>query len=466
MTDDPVDTHPPPRRPPRVPWREQPSIIRRLFSEPHRSLDALNERYGPVCELGAGPLRMVVVGDPAALGELFALPATHFRWRHRFNWFDVVVGRSSMLTNDEPEHKRLRSAVQAGFSRKRLGRWIPMIVERTDAAIDGLLAGNEPGAKVDLEPLLNSLTLEIVAAALFGADFATRAGEIGELMRSSHDFVASPSPPHPLPFGLQPRVRADRAAIDTIIDAEIADRRTHPTGDPFDVLEKLVTDATLTDGEIRDQVVTLIGAGYDTTSAALAWTLWRAILSTGLWELLGAQADHVLGPVGTPPHPADDHALAALDLADRTMRETLRLHPPGALTPREAATDVEFGGYTVSAGTMVIWSAHLAGRDPATWPDPERFDPERFRAPTPAQRTAMTAAWVPFGHGARHCIGFALAQMELTLILARIAQRVILTPTSTAVPDPAGVIVNRPSGGVPMHVRPRTNTDVGTPAAT
>jgi cytochrome P450 len=400
---------------------------------------------------------MVLVGDPATLAELFRKPADDFRWRHRFNWFDVLVGSSSMLTNDEPEHRRLRSAVQVGFSRKRLNRWIPMIVERTDVAIDRLLADSEPDEIVDLEPVLRTITLEVVLAALFGPGFAARAAEIGELMQSGHDFVARPTPPHQLPFGLQHRVRADRATLDAIIDTEIAERRDHPAGDPFDILEALVTDGELTDGEIRDQVVTLIGAGFDTTAAALAWTLWCSTLQPDLWDRLGVEADRVLGPVDATSRSPDEHTLAELDLADRVMRETLRLHPPGALTPREAAVDVEISGYLVPATTMVVWSAHLAGRDPDTWADPLRFDPDRFLDPTDQQQAAMRAAWVPFGHGGRNCIGFALAQMELTLMVSRLAQRLVLVPTKSTVPEPVGVAVNQPDGGVPMQVRERTS---------
>lgn len=443
------------RRPPRVRRREQPRIIVGLLTRPHRALDQLWERYGPVCALGAGPFSMVVVGEPATLAEVLARPAEEFRWRHRFNWFDVVVGSSSMLTNDEPAHQRLRSAVQAGFSRRRLNRWIPMIVERTDDAVERFLVDRDRDEVVDLEPGLRSITLEVVLAALFGADFVGRAAEIGGLMQSSHDFVARPSPPHPLPFGLQQRVRTDRAAMDAIIDAEIARRRAHPTGDPFDLLETLVTGSELTDAEIRDQVVTLIGAGFDTTAAALAWMLWRSTLEPDLWDRLGVEADAVFGPGERGSRPPDERSLAKLGLADRVMRETLRLHPPGAITPREAAVDIEVGGYLVSATTMVIWSAHLAGRDPNTWANPLCFDPDRFLDPTVEQRAAMRAAWVPFGHGARSCIGFALAQIELTLIVARLAQRLTLAPTASTVPEPAGVVVNRPDGGVPMKIRQR-----------
>ncbi len=443
------------RLPPRVRWREQPGLFRLGFAKPHRFLDELRDRYGPVCMLGAGPLRILVIGDPAALRDLFALSTDRFRWRHKFNWFATVVGKGSMLTNDGTEHKRLRSAVQAGFSRRRLNTWIPMIIQRTDTTIDELVAGTTPGRAVDVYPFGRALSLEIVTHALFGDRLAARSGEIGKLMQSAQDYVSAMKPAHPFPFGIQGRVRADRRAVDAIIDAEIAHHRRQPSGDPLNVLEALVAEGELSDGEIRDQVVTLIAAGFDTTAASLAWILWCAALTPGLWERLGAEADEILPPVGADGSGADHDTLKRLDLADRVVRETLRLHPPGAITPRQAIADIEVGGYFVPKGTMVVWSAHLAGRDPDSWPDPLRFDPDRFLDLTPEQRTAADAAWVPFGHGARNCIGFALAQMELTLILARLAQRVDLTPTTDTIPEPTGMVVNQPTGGVPMHVSQR-----------
>jgi len=216
-----------------------------------------------------------------------------------------------------------------------------------------------------------------------------------------------------------------------------------------------VHDGTLTDDEIRDQVVTLIGAGYNTTAASLSWMLWRAVLHPGTWDGLRAEADQTFGSPDTETVGADAMTLARLELADQVMRETLRLHPAGVLSPREAATDVHLSGYLIPKGTLVLWSAHLAGRDPHAWPDPLRFDPTRFRDPTPEQRATIATAWVPFGHGARNCIGFALAQMELTLIISRCAQRLDLTSSVDDPPDPIGMVVNRPSGGVPMTVLAR-----------
>ena len=134
--------------------------------------------------------------------------------------------------------------------------------------------------------------------------------------------------------------------------------------------------------------------------------------------------------------PADDartfdhSTLNQLELAERVVRESLRLHPAGVISPREAARDLDIGGHRVARGTLILWSAHLAGRDPDVWDDPLRFSPDRFIDMSDPQREAADAARVPFGGGKRNCIGFALAQMELTLLIARFAQRLGIEPVS------------------------------------
>jgi cytochrome P450 len=451
---------------PAPPLRAQPGYLRRLFRDPQPVLDELNERYGPLVGLGAGPVRLAVVGDPVALRELFGLPSASFRWGHRFNVLGFVVGERSMIVSDGPDHRRRRSSVQAAFSRRRLNRWIPMIVARTDAAVDGLLATLPPGPEVvDLYPVGRALVMDIVVRALFGERMADRAGELGALFQRPQDYLEAPALrqlPHPLPWTARARVRADRRALDRIIDEEIAERRARPTGDPFDVLDVLVGDGTVDDAEIRDQVVTLVGAGYDTTAATLAWMLWCAGLAPGVWSRLRDEADAVLGAAdpssGSDP---DGGALAALDLAGRVVRETTRLHPAGVVSPREAAEDLVIDGRRIRKGTLVLWSAHLAGRDPRAWAHPTSFDPDRFVDPSPERRALADLAWVPFGGGARNCIGFALAQMELTLIIARLAQRLDVEPVRGEVPRPVGMVVNRPAGGAPMRVAARTGIPGG-----
>lgn len=451
---------------PSPPARQQPGLVRRLLRQPHPVLDELRAAHGPVVGLGAGPLRMAVVGDPRAMRELFATPTDAFRWGHRFNVIGFVVGAGSMIVSDGDDHARRRGSVKQAFSRRRLNGWIPMIVERTDAAIDGWLeqaqgTGTEAAAEVDLAPLLRSLVADVVVRTLFGTGLAARAGEIEDLFRRPAAYLESPAIrqlPHPLPATARARVRADRRALDAIVDAEIARVRRDPAGDPLDVLEALVDDGTLTDAEIRDQAVTLIGAGHDTTAASLSWAVAEAIRAPGLWDALGAEADAALGTGPTPgsPDEAPDHtSLARLAIAERTMREALRLHPAGAISPRQAVRDLTVGGHRIPRGTMVLWSAHLAGRDPEAWPDPLRFDPDRLFDLDAEGKALADLAWVPFGRGARTCIGFALAQMEITLVLARMAQRLAVTPPTEAVPPPVGMVVSRPRGGVPVRLAAR-----------
>lgn len=421
------------------------------MSDPRPVLDELREGYGPIVGLGAGPLRMAVVGEPTALRQLFAMPVESFRWDHRFNVLGFVVGDESLIVSDGPDWERRRAALRAGFSRRRLNTWVDMIVRRTDVHIDELLAAGG-GGPVDLDLFGRGLVQELVIRALFGEALAARSAEIAGLFRSSQDYLESPfyrQLPNPLPIGRRAQVRRDLDALHDIVDEQIVRLRAEPSDDPHDVLAALLTDETLTEAEVRAQVITLMGAGLDTTSASLSWMVWcTALAGPELWVRLRDEADEVLGGDG----PFDDTHLARLDVAQRTMRETTRLHPAGSISPRMAHVDMTVGGYAIPAGTMILWSAHLAGRDPSAWNDPLTFDPDRFVDPTPEQRALADVAWVPFGRGPRNCIGFALAQMELTLILARLAQRVDLEPLSTSKPRARGMVVNRPEGGTPMRV--------------
>jgi len=264
--------------------------VRELFRDPSRALDRLHQTYGPISELRLGSIRIAVIGGPDLLHEMFAMPAESFRWGHKFNMVGVrfVVGKGSMIVSDGDDHHRRRSSVQTAFTRRRLNSWIPMIVARTDVAIDRVIQSlGTRQTELDLYPVGRSLILGITVHAFFGQRLAERADEIGDLYERPQQFIEAPAVkqlPHPFPFTARSRVRADGRAIASIIDAEITDRRSHPTGDPFDILEAVVIEGSLSDAEIRDQVKTLIGAGYDTTASALAWIMWCSALSADAWS--------------------------------------------------------------------------------------------------------------------------------------------------------------------------------------
>lgn len=438
--------------PPRPGLRDHIRLGRRLLHDPAPALDELRERWGPVVQIGGGPARMAIVGSAAAVAEVHALPTDHFRWGHKFNVLGFVVGDGSMIVSDGDDHRRRRGAVQPAFGRRRLNGWIPMIVERTDVAIGELVDG-----ETDLYPLGRSLVFEIAVRAFFGEGLVQHISELEARFDTSQAYLESPAVrqlPHPFPATRRARVRADRKAMDDILDIEIARLRGGMVAeDRGDVLQSLVAEAVLSDAEIRDQVLTLIGAGFHTTAASLAWTIWRAALTPGVWAELRAEADAVLGD--DDPSTMSTTQLAGLELADRVVRESLRLHPAGVFSPREAARDIDVAGHRIRKGTLVMWSPHLAGRDRDVWDDPLVFRPDRWLDPTDEQRAANESAWVPFGRPARNCIGFAMAHMELVLIIARMAQRLDVTLASAIVPAPYGMIVNRPTGGVPARVAHR-----------
>jgi cytochrome P450 len=448
---------------PRPPRRDQVRLIRRLLNTPQLALDEICGSFGPVVGLGAGPLRMVVIGSPTLIRDVLMQPNDRFRWDTPLSPFPFVVGKRSMIASDGPDHRRRRGAAQRAFGRRRLNRWIPMIIERTDVAIDELLAADVRRAPIDLYPVGRRLLIDIVVRALFGHRLVSRIADIDTRFARSQRYLSRPlyrQIPHPVPFTLRAGVRRDRAQLDAMIDAAIADSRTDPAilpdadgDDSGDVLDVLVHRSDLSDAEIRDQVKSLIGAGYDTTASSLAWILWEAATHPEVWRRLGDEADRVLGPPGAIP--ANEESLARLALANRTMRESLRLHPASGVGARQTATDVIVGSHSIRKGTLVLWSPYLAGRDADTWTDPHRFDPDRVLDLDEAQRALADDAWVPFGRGPRMCVGFALAQMELTLIVARLAQRIELEPAAVCPPAPAGLIVSRPVGGAPMTVRPR-----------
>ncbi|MDQ1380496.1 MAG: hypothetical protein QOJ71_1215, partial [Actinomycetota bacterium] len=192
-----------------------------------------------------------------------------------------------------------------------------------------------------------------------------------------------------------------------------------------------------------------IAAGYDTTASGFAWTVLRAARDPAIWDKLRTEADTVFAD-GTGAS-----TLRRLTYAEAVVRESLRLHPPGVFSPRQAERDLELDGFPVKKGTMILWSPYVSGRLSEVWKDPLEFRPERFLDPDNEQQAAIDAAWLPFGRGPRACIGFALAQMELTLALARLAQRVDIAFTRSDVPRPVGMIVNRPDGGIPATVTAR-----------
>jgi cytochrome P450 len=419
-----------------------------LLTEPCSALDALSSEHGRTFDIKLGPQRLVVVGDAELVGQIVPA-AENFRWKTAFRNLTIITGPTSLLVSDGEDHRRRRRQAQPAFALRRLEGWKPLVVRETDALIDRLPAGSA----VDLQPLVRQLVMRIVTRVLFGEHLASRADAIGEALAPGLAYATQPAlrqVPHPFPVGRRHAARRARAATDRLIDAEIARRRATSVGDGNDILDAVLAEqaASTDDQEIRDLVVSLIGAGTDTTSVGIAWTLVRALTAPCVWPRLRAEADAQLGDPSSPD------LLARLPYAEAVVRESLRLHPPGPISPRYAVRPFAVGPYDVRPRTLVVWSAYLMGRDPAYWDEPTVFRPERFldSSGLVLDRDAVTnLAFLPFGAGVRKCIGFALAQMEMQLVVSRLAQRLDLEPAFTQIPTPEGMVTSRPLGGVPAR---------------
>ncbi len=407
---------------------------RGLLNEPTVAVPALAAEFGTTFGVHLGATTIVVVGDRELIKVVLTGPQERYRWGPLFRVaLGVFVGPTSLLVSDGEDHARRRGLVQPTFALRRLQAWRALILDELDRMIDALPVG-EP---VDLAPRIQATIRRVVVRVLFGETLD--ADDIGERLAPAAAYINRPMAkqlPHPFPLGARQRARDSRASFDAVLDAEIARRREHDA-ERDDILETLLATPDLGPRELRDQVVSLIGAGYDTTTATASWAILRAAPRADVWSRLRAEADTA---------GADDRR----PWAEAVVHESLRIHPAGAYAPRLVAQSFDLGPHRVRRGNLIAWSPLLAGRDPRSWPDPMRFDPTRHLGGEDPEY-----AWVPFGAGSRSCLGFGLARMNLTLLASRLAERVDLELASDEVPPPVGVVTAHPHGGVPVTVTAR-----------
>ena len=417
---------------------------------PTKMVEDLHARYGPVAQFGYRPFKFVVVFGAEANKLILADRADAFTWREAFAMLEPVDGPTALVLSDGEVHKRRRRLVQPAFHTKRINGYLDLMVEEVDRSLATWTAGRQLLAYDELRRSVR----RIVVRALFGDDLRERADEIGDVLEPALEFVdrtlLQQQLKIDLPWTAWHRCKTARARTDGIVDAELARRRaTDNPGAGDDILAMLLSTVDedgspgLTDEEIRDQVVSLIAAGYHTTSGAMGWALRALLHEPGVWDKARAEVDEV---VGTGALTVD--ALQSMRYLDGVVHESLRLWPPGFVTGRGCHDNVEFAGHTIKAGSMVLYSPWVTQRMRELWPDPMAFRPERWES------DPLPYSFVPFGGGYRRCIGFAFAILELKATLARLLQRVELELLS-ADASAAGTSGLRPKSGVPVRVLAR-----------
>lgn len=408
------------RRPPGPPGVYGVRNIVRFAREQLTMLRDFADRYGDVVE-------MKVLGTPFFLishpDDVEAVLVKHARVMLRDEYV-VVLERAlgkGLLTSDGELWKRQRKLMAQAFVPKRIHAYGGAMVRVTDAA----LRPWRDGQTINLHQEISRVTMEVVADVLFGAGIAPEDVRlVRDAMEVVNAFMAN-SPeailrlpawvPTPRNLGMNRAVKQ----IDELVYRIIANRRAgEPRDDLLGTLLAAQDDdgARMSDQQLRDEVITLFLAGHETTALLLAHTLYVLSKHPDVERRLHAELTSVLG--GRLPT-ADD--VRALPYTERVLKETMRLYPPAWTTGREAAEDVEIGGYVLPKGAQILTSQWVVHRDPRWFPNPEGFDPDRW-APERAKEIPRFA-YFPFGGGPRICIGNHFAMMEATLILAIIAQR-------------------------------------------
>ena len=406
---------------------------------PLAAMQVFHRELGDVFRIPLPGFSPVVMVGPQAARFVLVERRDDLRWRNESDPVTELLGHG-VLVEDGEDHDRLRQIMNPVLHRRMLASYADAMIRRTDQVI----AGWNDGQVVDMLVEMRKIALLILVETMFKADMTL---ELDHLWKAVLDTIRFISPgswmfwrgaPRP---GYKRSIERMDAYLYRIIDTRRGAMRRW-SEKPDDLLGVLIASG-MQDQLIRDQLLTMLIAGHDTSTALMAWSLY--LLGAHPWSLARAQeeARSVLGEF--PPGLEHYQRLTYLG---QVIDEALRLYPPIHLGSRLAARELCYQGYKISAGQRVIYSIYLTQRHPEDWPDPDRFDPERH---APGIRKPAYA-WLPFGGGPRNCIGSAYGQVEARLVLARILQQVELELVESHVHPHMGATLE-PSPGVRMRVR-------------
>ena len=406
----------------------------------HRFVPAMHRRHGDVFTVRVLPpgSRLVLFARPEHAREIFAGDPEVFHAGKANAILGPVMGEHSLLLQDSAAHRRARRLLMPAFNGAALHRYESVVAELARAEVAGWVPGR-PFRSLDR---MNALTLEVILRVVFGVTDETRLAQLRPLVRRTVDV----SPVVLLGWGypLLQRVGPWRAtvtnqrALDEVIYAEIATRRaTADLASRSDVLSTLLRvdgEEGLSDHELRDQLVTLLLAGHETTATALAWTLYE----------LGRDADQLSRARDAADH--DDRPYL-----EAVVKESLRLHPVIPMVARHLMAPVTLGGYHLPRGVDVGPSILLGHARPDSHRDPDAFRPQRFLDGEVASHT-----WIPFGGGVRRCIGAGFSLMEGVAVLREVLLRHDLSlPDGTADVPKVRNVTSVPRYGARIVVQPR-----------
>jgi cytochrome P450 len=386
---------------------------------------------------------IVIIGAPELIKEVLTADADTLQAGvGNATVLEPLLGKHSVLTLDGPEHLRQRRLLLPAFHGERMQAFAAVMREIAEAS----LATWPVGQPFALHPLMQSITLDVILRTVFGVadprDNASLRAALVELLEiAANPLLLVPSILRIDVFQVPwLRIAKLKRAIDDELYRMIAARRRTPAGGG-DVLSMMIAardehGRAMSDVELRDELVTLLLAGHETTATSLAWAF-----------------DQLLAHPATLARLRDELAAGRDEYLDAVIRETLRVRPILPLIGRHVAKPFTLGGYTFAPGARLAPSIYLAARHAATYPDAERFAPERWLGVKPDPYT-----WLPFGGGIRRCIGMAFAQLEMRVVLQTIVPRAQLRLADGPAHVTRRGITLAPSGGTRVVLEPHRRT--------
>ena len=405
---------------------------------PLSALEVMHKDMGDIFRISLPGFNPIVLAGPEANHMVLVTHKNQLHWRVEKDPVTRLL-RHGVLVEDGLSHDVIRRSMMPALHKRVLGSYVEKMVKRTDQVINNWVVGEV----IDMLIEMRKIALLVIIDSLFGVDFSSNIGRLWGSVLRALDFISPglwilwPDMPRP---GYKKAVRE----LNNFLYGVIEDRR-HSKDNHNNLLSLLISNPEMTDDLIRDQLITILIAGHDTSTAVLSWVLLLLGENPTILRRVRSEIKEQVG-YGLP----NLENMHQMYYMDQVVSETLRLYPPIHIGNRVAAGDLEFQGYRIPKGTRVMYSIYLTHRDERYWPEPNRFDPDRF---SPARRRLHTPyTYVAFGGGSRNCIGLAFAELEVKIILTRLLQLVDFQNINTKIYPHMGATLE-PRPGIKMLIR-------------
>jgi cytochrome P450 len=445
----------PVRVPPGPPARSAPRLLWKLGRDRLGLMSQAAATYGDAVRIAMGPKVLYFFNHPDHAKHVLADNPGNYHKGLGLAQAKRALG-DGLLTSEGELWRKQRKVIQPVFQHRRVAEQAGVIAEEA-AGLVARLRAHQGGEPVDVVREMTGLTLGVLGRTLLDTDLGAfrSLGQSFEAMQDQAMFemVSMGAVPMWLPLPHQLRFRKARRNLQRIVDELVRQRGQRPDGD--DALSRLIAstareaDPAVGRQRMRDELVTLLLAGHETTASTLGWAFHLLDRHPEVREKVRAEAQEVLGD--RPPAYEDLHGLRYTSMV---IEETMRLYPPVWMLSRLAQEADEVGGYRVPAGSDVLICPYTLHRHPDFWDQPARFDPERFDPARAQDGRRPRYAYIPFGAGPRFCVGNHLGMMEAVFVVAMVARELRLAgvPGHAVVPEP--MLSLRLRGGLPMTGHP------------